>query len=273
MIPGADGPATVHRPGGGEHRGRGVVRRGQRRDALRDLRGPGRAAGDRAGAARRRCRRCGRRSARPVTRKVDQLSCVRFGSARYSVPNRLIGAHGRACIVDGRLLRDHRAGRPARSSPTTRWSRRVRRRSSTTTTAGRGPTPRRAARPRTAAEKAFCALGPVAEAFLTGAAAAGNTRLAAELGRARSPCAPPTATRRLLAALERAVAFGRWRAADVRSILAAGGRSTAAHARPGTPWCSTCPRCRPGRCTAYAHRTVTDGSDVATHARRRWPPT
>ncbi len=24
-------------------------------------------------------------------RKVDKLSCVRFGSARYSVPNRLIG--------------------------------------------------------------------------------------------------------------------------------------------------------------------------------------
>ena len=29
--------------------------------------------------------------ARPVTRKVDRLSCVRFGSARYSVPCRLIG--------------------------------------------------------------------------------------------------------------------------------------------------------------------------------------
>ena len=25
-------------------------------------------------------------------RKVDKLSCVRFGSARYSVPNRLLGA-------------------------------------------------------------------------------------------------------------------------------------------------------------------------------------
>ena len=28
-----------------------------------------------------------------VTRKVDRLSCVRFGSARYSVPTRLIGQH------------------------------------------------------------------------------------------------------------------------------------------------------------------------------------
>lgn len=28
---------------------------------------------------------------RPITRKVDKLSCIRFGSARYSVPCRLIG--------------------------------------------------------------------------------------------------------------------------------------------------------------------------------------
>jgi hypothetical protein len=27
-----------------------------------------------------------------ISRKVDKLSCVRFSSARYSVPNRLIGA-------------------------------------------------------------------------------------------------------------------------------------------------------------------------------------
>lgn len=26
----------------------------------------------------------------PITRKVDKLSCIRFGSARYSVPNRFI---------------------------------------------------------------------------------------------------------------------------------------------------------------------------------------
>ena len=31
---------------------------------------------------------------RLVTRKVDRLSCVRFGSARYSVPVRLIGYPG-----------------------------------------------------------------------------------------------------------------------------------------------------------------------------------
>jgi hypothetical protein len=40
---------------------------------------------------------------------------------------------------------------------------------------GPRPTPQRAVRPKTAAEKAFCALGPTAEAFLTGAAAAGRS--------------------------------------------------------------------------------------------------
>ena len=32
-----------------------------------------------------------------ITRKVDRLSCVRFGSARYSVPVRLIGTAGAGC--------------------------------------------------------------------------------------------------------------------------------------------------------------------------------
>ena len=69
----------------------------------------------------------------------------------------------------------------------------------------------------TAAEKAFCALGPVAEAFITGAAAAGHTRLGPELNTLRAAHGEPG----FLAALGRAVAFSRWRAADVRSILAA----------------------------------------------------
>ena len=71
------------------------------------------------------------------------------------------------------------------------------------------------------AEKAFCALGPVAEAFLTGAAAAGNTRLGPELAELNT-LAAAHGEQVFLDALARAVAFGRWRAADVRSILAAG---------------------------------------------------
>jgi hypothetical protein len=76
-------------------------------------------------------------------------------------------------------------------------------------------------RPKTVAEKQFCALGPVAEAFITGAAAAGNTRLGAELAELNTLHAAH-GEQAFLAALGRAVAFGRWRAADVRSILAAG---------------------------------------------------
>jgi hypothetical protein len=40
----------------------------------------------------------------PVTRKVDRLSCVRFASARYSVPTRLIGTKVRLVQNGGRLL-------------------------------------------------------------------------------------------------------------------------------------------------------------------------
>jgi hypothetical protein len=41
--------------------------------------------------------------ARPTTRKVDKLSCIRFGSSRYSVPNRLIGSTV-TVLVDDQLL-------------------------------------------------------------------------------------------------------------------------------------------------------------------------
>ena len=81
--------------------------------------------------------------------------------------------------------------------------------------------PRRAARAKTPAEKQFLALGPVAHAFLTGAAAAGVNKLATELADIAS-LERSHGREQLLSALERAVAFGRWRAADVRSILAAG---------------------------------------------------
>ena len=101
----------------------------------------------------------------------------------------------------------------------------------------RPASPRRAVRPRTAAEKEFCALGPVAEAFITGAAAAGHTRLGPELAELNTLRAAH-GEQAFAAALDRAVAFSRWRAADVRSILGAGaglpghGR-TRGRARPG----------------------------------------
>ena len=214
---GAAGP--VRGPGGGERRGRGLVRRGQRRGPQRDLRGPGRAAGHRAGAAGPAAVAAGQHRA-AVIRKVDRLSCVRFGSARYSVPVRLIGESVGLRTDDGRLLvimtaagqvvAEHVLVAPGEASVRDEHY------------GGPRPAPRRAVRPKTAAEKAFCALGPVAEAFITGAAAAGQHPAGAGAGRAEHAARRPRRARRSLAALDRAVAFGRWRAADVRSILAAG---------------------------------------------------
>ena len=181
---------------------------------------------------------------RLVTRKVDRLACVRFGSARYSVPVRLIGTQAGVRTGDGRLLvivtgtgqvvAGHILVAPGEASVLDEHY------------GGPRPAPRRAVRPRTAAEKAFCALGPVAEAFITGAAAAGHTRLGpelAELNTLRAAHGEPG----FLAALSRAVAFGRWRAAGVRSILAAG-PGTAGPGQPGTRWCSSCPSSRSARC-------------------------
>src|SRR6185503_11881471 len=39
-----------------------------------------------------------------VTRKVDRLACVRFGSARYSVPTRFIGTQVRLHVEADRTL-------------------------------------------------------------------------------------------------------------------------------------------------------------------------
>ena len=99
---------------------------------------------------------------------------------------------------------------------------------------GPRPAPRRAVRPKTAAEKAFFALGPVAGAFLAGSAASGNTRLAADLDELAALRAAH-GDQALIAALERAVAFRRWRAEDVRSILAAGAGTAAAPPGRGRP--------------------------------------
>lgn len=154
---------------------------------------------------------------RGEARRVDRLSTVRFGSARYSVPSKLIGervevvagarevavyrgdtevAH-HPLVAPGEVsISDDHYGKPATK-------------------------PRRAIRAKSNSERAFISLGEVAEDFLRAAAAAGTQRLASELqdivsleaswGRAA-----------LVAALGRATTFRRFKASDVRSILAAG---------------------------------------------------
>jgi len=156
---------------------------------------------------------------RLVIRKVDRLSCVRFASARYSVPTRFIGSQvglrtddGRLLVVltgSGEVVAEHTLVAPGEASVLDAHY------------GGARPAPRRAVRPKTVAEKAFCTIGPVAEAFITGAAAAGNTRLGSELAELNTLRAAH-GDEAFTTALARAVAFGRWRASDVRSILAAG---------------------------------------------------
>jgi transposase len=158
------------------------------------------------------------RIGRITLRKVDRLSCVRIGSARYSVPVALIGRSVEVIALDGRvtvldadeIVADHALVAPGEASIVDDHY-----------GGARPDKPPRAVRPSTLAEKAFCALGPVAEAFLKGAAAAGVTKIGSELD-ALAGLAAAHGQDALIAALERAVAFGRWRAADVRSILAAG---------------------------------------------------
>jgi transposase len=157
------------------------------------------------------------RIGRLVIRKVDRLSCVRFGSARYSVPTRHIGRQVEVRVADGvvqiillgAVVAEHGLVAPGETSILDDHY------------GGPRPAPRRAVRPKTRAEIAFCGLGPVAERFIKAAAAAGMTSLAGDLDELAGLEAAHGRDA-LVAALERAVAFGRFRAADVRSILAAG---------------------------------------------------
>jgi hypothetical protein len=152
-----------------------------------------------------------------VVRKVDRLSCVRFGSARYSVPTVHIGRQVELVAQDakiliiflGEIIAEHDLVAPGETSVLDEHY------------GGPRPMPTRAVRPKTASEKAFCALGPAAESFIKGAAARGITSLKGDLEElAQMEAAHGREV--LLAALERAASFGRFRAHDVRSIIAAG---------------------------------------------------
>ena len=198
----------------------------------------------------------------PITRKVDKLSCIRFGSARYSVPNRLIGEVVTVVVderdrvlrvlepVTGEVHAEHGLVAPGETSIEDAHYDRP-----------RPASPRRGARPKTATEREFLALGPVAEQFLTGAAAAGVTRLSSEVAIVLTLGAA-YGTEALLAALERAVAFGRWRADDVRSILATHGHAP----RPtpaGQALVMTLPTVPTRSLEAYRVTTDVDGGEVS----------
>jgi hypothetical protein len=192
-------------------------------------------------------------------RKVDKLSCVRFGSARYSVPNRMLGAtvevlagsDGVTILVPGtgEVLATHPWRAPGEASVLDVHYGRP-----------RPISPARKVTARTAAERAFCALGPVAEQWLRQAAASGNTRLGPELAELAGLQAAhgPEA---LLAALERAITFGRWNASGVRSILAAGA-GVAQPTEPGDALVIELPVTASRALTAYRLENLTPASTV-----------
>jgi len=181
-----------------------------------------------------------------VIRKVDRLSCIRFGSARYSVPTRHIGRQVEVRVVDGvvqvvllgAVIAEHAVVCPGEASVNDDHY------------GGARPAPRRAVRPRTAAEIAFCDLGPVAEAFIKAAAAAGNTSLAGDLDELAGLEAAHGRDA-LVTALERAIHFGRFRAHDVRSILTAG-TGVARPTRPGDALIVNLPTVATRPLSAYA---------------------
>lgn len=152
-----------------------------------------------------------------AVRKVDRLRTIRYGSARYSVPGVFIGRqvelafHGGELVISsaGREVARHRIVGPGELSLHDDHYGRA------------AHEPVRAIRPRSSAEIEFCSLGPVAEAYLRAAAASGTPRLAHELA-AIAELRRAYGQEALVTALERALAFRRFGAADVRSILVAG---------------------------------------------------
>jgi transposase len=161
-------------------------------------------------------------SLRPVIgkmtmRKVDKLSCIRFGSGRYSVPNEHIGRNVQVLVRDkvvevvflGEIIASHELVAPGEASVKDDHY------------GGPRPAPQRGVRPKTKEEKAFVALGPVAEEFIKQAAGAGATKLASDLTE-MSALESAHGREVLVAALERALEFSCFRASNVRAIIEAG---------------------------------------------------
>ncbi len=150
-------------------------------------------------------------------RKVSRLQTVRFAAARYSLPEQWVGREVEVRVAgdqvvlecEGQELARHPLMGPGGASILDEHY------------PGHAPKPVRAVRPRTAAEVAFVGLGAAAESFLKAAAAAGTSRLPGELAEIVA-LEGPWGRELLVRALERATHFRRFRADDVRSILAAG---------------------------------------------------
>lgn len=112
-----------------------------------------------------------------VTRKVDRLSCVRLGSARYSVPHTLVGHEVLVAAEEGQIVIRHQGHEVARHTLLAPGGVAI----ADEHYGGSRPGPSRSPRPRTSAERAFLGLGEPAERFLVAAAAAVTPRLGSEI--------------------------------------------------------------------------------------------
>jgi transposase len=154
---------------------------------------------------------------RGQVRKVDKLSTVRIGSARYSVPTHLVGSQVEVAVCGQEVVIFHEGDEVARHALMAPGE------ASILDEHYGGPRtrPTRAVRPRTAEERAFLALGQAAEDFLRSAAAAGTQRLSVEICQITA-LEPIWGRAALISAIERATRFRRFKASDIRAILAAG---------------------------------------------------
>jgi transposase len=146
-------------------------------------------------------------------RKVDRLATVRFISARYSVPHRLVGERVQVAASDRDLVIMHLGVPVAQHALLAPGEASI--------TDCHYPTPApsgvRPLRPRTPSEHAFLALGGEAEGYLRSAAAAGAARLHERLDEALS-LARTRGEDEARAALSRASAFSRFANGDLHSI-------------------------------------------------------
>src|SRR6266508_4293818 len=146
-------------------------------------------------------------------RKVDRLATVRFVSARYSVPHRLVGQTVQVTATDRDVVIMHHGVPVAQHALLAPGEASI--------TDAHYPTPAptgvRALRPRTPSEHAFLALGAEAEDYLRAAAAAGTARLHERLDEALG-LARTCGEEQARAALARASEFSRFAHGDLGSI-------------------------------------------------------
>jgi len=163
-------------------------------------------------------------------RKVDRLATVRFASARYSVPHRLVGktvevqASDRELTVlfDGVPVAQHALLGPGECSIEDAHY------------PSPPPTGRRPLRPRTEPERAFLRLGAEAERYLRAAAARGTARLHERIDEALE-LAASRGEQPARQALRRATDFCRFARGDLEAICDALGATPPEQAAEAQP--------------------------------------